>query len=117
MAWLDDVTKNMSSPSGLVVGLGALVLTPVLLPALSRLARPAAKAAVAAGIGGYRRIAEPIGQTLTELVAEARQELEASDAARTRPEQPAGAHHGDRAKQHRSKDEGSKDEGSETKTP
>lgn len=112
MAWLDDVTKNMSSPSGLMVGLGALVLTPVLLPVLSRLARPAAKAALAAGIGGYRRIAEPIGQTLTELVAEARQELETRDAAGSRPEQPASAHHENRPKQRRSMDEGS-----ETQTP
>ena len=115
MAWLDDVTKNMSSPSGLMVGLGALVLTPVLLPVLSRLARPAAKAALAAGIDGYRRIAEPIGQTFTDLVAEARQELETRDTVGSRPQQPASAQQDSRAKQRRSMDEGS-DEGSETQT-
>ena len=84
MALLDDMTKSLTSPSGLAVGIGTLLLAPVLAPALARIARPLAKGVLSTGIGLYRQTVEPLRHGMTELVAEARMELAGQH-------QPAGA--------------------------
>lgn len=75
MALLEDMTKGLTSPTGLAVGIGAVILTPVLLPAVAAVTRPLARAVLSTGIGLYRQTMEPVGRAVTELVGEARQEL------------------------------------------
>lgn len=80
MALLDDVTKNMTSPTGLAIGIGTLILAPVVVPAVASLARPLAKAVLSTGISLYRQTMEPLGQAMTDLVSEARMEMAQASA-------------------------------------
>jgi hypothetical protein len=63
----------------MAVGVGAAILAPVLVPALSQIVRPAAKAAIKGGYVLYQRGREQVaelGQLTEDIVAEARAELE-----------------------------------------
>lgn len=91
MALFDAVTKN-NVFTGLAIGIGATVLAPVLLPAAARIAKPAAKSMIKAGIVAYERSRESIavvGEVTEDIVAEARAEL-AEESARA-AEQAGGA--------------------------
>lgn len=80
MALTDDLVKS-DLAKGLAIGVGAALLTPVVLPALATIARPAARAAIKAGIIVYEKSREAlaeVGEVLDDLVAEARAELEQS---------------------------------------
>ncbi|HYZ21296.1 MAG TPA: hypothetical protein VE690_03980 [Rhodopila sp.] len=81
MALLDDLAKG-GTPTGLAVGIGAALLTPVLLPAVSSVLRPAAKAVMRTGITLYRQTVEPLAAAVGNLVTEAQLELAASSGAR-----------------------------------
>ncbi len=74
MALLEDIAKG-ATPGGLVVGIGAVLLAPVLVPAVTQVLRPAAKAMLRTGITAYRSVAEPISAAIGNLVAEAQVEL------------------------------------------
>jgi hypothetical protein len=96
MALLDDVTKNMTSPTGLAIGIGTLILAPIVVPAVTALARPLAKTVLSTGIGLYRQTMEPLGRAVTDLVTEARAEMAQASAGshpgtEVRPEDMAGA--------------------------
>jgi hypothetical protein len=81
MALYEDSIKGMDGPGmALATGVALLVLAPMVLPVVGRVIRPVAKSAVQSGILLYRQI----GETTSELVAEARSEL------RRRPPTPAG---------------------------
>lgn len=90
MALLEDMTKGLTSPTGLAVGIGAVILTPVVLPAVAAVTRPLAKAVLSTGIGLYRQTVEPVSRAVNDLVGEARQELAAS-AASAAPEEGSQA--------------------------
>lgn len=75
MALLEDMLKG-GGTTGLAVGLGVVVLGPVLFPAVARVARPAAKVAVKTGISVYRQAVAGIGDAAGGLIEEARAELE-----------------------------------------
>jgi len=101
MALLEDVTKGLTSPTGLAVGIGAVILTPVLLPVVSSVARPLARAVLSTGIGLYRQTVEPVSRAMTDLVSEARQELAAGstsaaqeEGTSTKPHRKAGKSEG-----------------------
>lgn len=72
---IDEVIENLGIP-----GIAAIVLLPVLVPVSGKVAKPIAKAAIKGGIVLYEQgkgvIAE-VGQTLDNLIAEAKAELEA----------------------------------------
>lgn len=73
---LKDVFEE--TPGGLVAGIGALILAPVLVPALAKVGKPLAKAAIKRGILLYERskgVLAEAGETLEDLVAEAQAEL------------------------------------------
>jgi uncharacterized protein DUF5132 len=79
MAW-EDITERLEGKGWLGVGIGAVILAPVLIPALGRGLRPVAKGA----IKGYLTVAEKArelfaetGEQLQDLVAEAKSEHEA----------------------------------------
>ncbi|MEZ0167805.1 DUF5132 domain-containing protein [Microvirga sp. TS319] len=83
MALYDDMLKGMNgSGAGLVTGVGALLLAPVLLPAMGRVIRPVARLVLESGIVLYRET----GETIADLVSEARAELEAQEPAKDAPE-------------------------------
>lgn len=85
MALLEDLAEN-PTPTGLAVGLGAALIAPFLLPAVTRTLRPAAKAALRSGITLYRSAAEPVSAMIGDLVTEAQLELASSRAAEAAPD-------------------------------
>lgn len=77
MAFVEDLFKG-NIVTGLAVGVGALVLGPVVAPTITAIVRPAAKAAIKAGIYVYDRGAEALAQLneqAGDIVAEARSEI------------------------------------------
>lgn len=78
MAGIEDMFKG---GGGLVLGLGAVILAPTVLPTIGRLLRPAAKAAIKGGIVLYRETFAELGEIANDLVAEARSELEEGGSA------------------------------------
>src|SRR5947209_9502897 len=90
MALLDDVAKAASSPAGLVAGVGALLRTPVLVPAVRDGLRPAAKAVLRMGITAYRETVEPVRHAVHDLVTEAQLELASSSAGAAAPAEEQG---------------------------
>lgn len=76
MALIEDLFKG-NAVTGLALGIGAVLLVPTVLPALGRALRPAAKAAIKGGMVLYRETFAELGEFTSDLVAEARAELEA----------------------------------------
>lgn len=69
---------------GLLVGVGALVLGPVLLPIVGRVLRPVIKTAVTAGLTVYdagREAVTEAAQGASEIVSESRAEMGQAGAA------------------------------------
>jgi hypothetical protein len=65
--------------TGLVIGVAAAVLTPLVLPLITSLARPLAKAAIKGGLITYekgREYVAELAEVMEDLVAEAKAELE-----------------------------------------
>jgi Protein of unknown function (DUF5132) len=75
MALVEDLFKG-STLTGVAVGVGALLLAPTVLPAVGRVIRPAVKAAIKGGMVFYRETLAEVGEVASDLVAEARSELE-----------------------------------------
>jgi uncharacterized protein DUF5132 len=76
MALLEDVTKGGFST--LLVGIGAALVAPTVLPALGSSLRPLAKAIVKGGVVLYDAVKESVaeaGEQLNDLVAEVRAEI------------------------------------------
>ena len=79
---LEDLFEDVGTP-GIVAGIGALVLAPIVIPAIAKIGKPIAKAAIKGGITLYEKsigaVAEA-GEVLEDLVAEARAELADEEA-------------------------------------
>jgi hypothetical protein len=85
----EDV-KKMANPfnssdklKGFAAGVGLSLVTPLVLTALATVARPAARAAIKAGLVLYQRGREKVaevGEVIEDLVAEAQAELDESHA-------------------------------------
>ena len=76
MSLLDDVMDL--GFTGLFIGIGVAVLAPVVLPILSGVAKPLAKAAVKGGITLYEKGKEAVaeaGEFIEDVYAEAKAEL------------------------------------------
>ncbi|MGH1570943.1 DUF5132 domain-containing protein [Methylobacterium sp. P31] len=72
MALVEDMAKAVSgSGAGVVGGVGALLLAPIVLPLVGRVIRPVATAALRSGIVLYR----DVEYATSELVAEVRSEM------------------------------------------
>ena len=72
------ISRKGATPTGFAIGIGAALLAPVLVPAVSSVLRPAAKAVMRTGIMLYRSAAEPVSAAVGDLVAEAQLELAAA---------------------------------------
>lgn len=75
MAFFEDMFKG-DPLTGVVVGIGAVVLAPT----VGRVLRPAAKAVIKGGLVLYRETLAEVGEAASDLVAEARAELEQGEA-------------------------------------
>jgi hypothetical protein len=75
MALIEDMFKA-NAVTGVAVGLAAIVLAPTLIPTIGRVLRPAAKTVIKGGMILYRETMAGISELTTDLVAEARSELE-----------------------------------------
>jgi hypothetical protein len=81
MGLLDNGFKGMLS--GVAFGIGAAIVAPIVLPILSAGVKPMAKAMIKEGILLYEKgkeIAEETRETVEDLIAEARSEVEASQS-------------------------------------
>jgi hypothetical protein len=88
MALFEDVLEGGTGP-GLLIGIGALVLGPTVLPAVGRALRPMAKAAIKTGIRIYEEGVATVSEATGDIVAEARSELASEGRERGRT---AGQH-------------------------
>ena len=74
---ISDFVEDAGAP-GIIAGIGAVLLAPVLLPIVAGVGKPLVKSVIKGGIGLYERskgtIAE-MGETWEDMVAEARAEL------------------------------------------
>jgi hypothetical protein len=75
MALIEDMFKG-NALTGVAVGAAALFLGPTILPTIGRALRPVAKTMIKGGIVLYRETVAGIGELTTDLVAEAKSELE-----------------------------------------
>ena len=69
---------------GLAVGVGAMILAPVLLPALKKVARPMVKGAISGGMAACRKGRELVADAsegLEDIVAEVKAEMAESREA------------------------------------
>jgi hypothetical protein len=82
MGLLDNGFKG-NILSGLAFGIGAAVVAPIVVPILSAAVKPMAKVMIKEGMRMYekgREIVEEARETVEDLVAEARSEIEASQS-------------------------------------
>jgi hypothetical protein len=75
MALIEDMFKG-NAMTGVAVGAAALFLGPTVFPAIGRALRPVAKTVIKGGIVLYRETLAGIGELTTDLVEEAKSELE-----------------------------------------
>ena len=75
MALIEDVFKG-NLAAGLAVGVGALIFAPTVIQTKGSILRPTAKTLIKGGMVFYRETLSEIGEMATDLVAEARAELD-----------------------------------------
>jgi hypothetical protein len=75
MALIEDMFKG-NLATGLAIGVGALLFGPTVIQTMGSVLRPAAKAVIKGGMVFYRETLSEIGEMASDLVAEARAELE-----------------------------------------
>lgn len=74
---ITDFVEDAGAP-GLIAGIGAVLLAPVLLPVVAGVGKPLVKSVIKGGIVAYEKtrgaLAE-VGETWEDMIAEARAEL------------------------------------------
>jgi hypothetical protein len=75
MALIDDMFKG-NLGAGLVLGVGVIMFGPTAVRTLGGILRPAAKTLIKGGMVFYRETLGEIGEMASDLVAEARAELD-----------------------------------------
>jgi Protein of unknown function (DUF5132) len=83
MAIFEDVVAGEAA-TGLVVGLAAAVVVSAILPTIVSVGRPLLKGAIKGGIMLYERgqeVAAELGETVEDLFAEAKSELESPEGS------------------------------------
>jgi hypothetical protein len=94
MALLEDMFKG-NAVTGIAVGVAAMVLGPTVFPTIGRMLRPAAKTVIKGGMMLYEQTIAGIGDLASDLVEEAKSELEQSrreTPAIAEPAKPAPPH-------------------------
>jgi hypothetical protein len=75
MALIEDMFKG-NLTTGLAIGVGAVLLGPMLIETFGSYLRPAAKTVIKGGMVFYRETLSEIGEMASDLVAEAMAELD-----------------------------------------
>ena len=75
MALIEDVFKG-NLAAGLAIGVGAIIFGPTLIQTIGSILRPTAKTLIKGGMVFYRETLSELGELATDLVAEARAELD-----------------------------------------
>ena len=75
MALIEEMFKGKLA-AGLAIGAGAIILGPTAIRKMAGVFRPAAKTLIKSGMVFYRETLSEIGEMATDLVAEARAELD-----------------------------------------
>ncbi len=75
MALLEDMAKAEGA-GPLVLGVGALMLAPTLLPALGRILRPVVKGVIKTGMTVYDETYSTMKEATSDIIEEARAELQ-----------------------------------------
>ena len=93
MALLEGITESLggSLMSNVLIGAAAIVLAPIVVPAVLAGMRPVAKTLVKGGVMVYdktREMVADVGEQMGDIVAEARSELTASAASQGSPAEP-----------------------------
>jgi hypothetical protein len=83
MALIEDVFKG-NLAAGLAIGVGAIIFGPTVIQTMGSILRPAAKSLIKGGMVFYRETLSEIGEMASDLVAEARAELD-QEAGADRP--------------------------------
>jgi hypothetical protein len=74
---IGDFFEDLGVP-GLAAGVGAIVLTPLLIPAVAKVGKPLAKAALKGGIVAYEKSRSTFaeaGEAIEDMIAEVKAEL------------------------------------------
>jgi hypothetical protein len=75
--FLEELGETLGIP-GVVAGIGAVVLAPVVIPAAAKVSKPVAKAAIKGGILAYEKMKSAIaetGEVFEDLIAEVQAEM------------------------------------------
>ncbi len=86
MAWLKG-----NIVTGLAIGIGSAIVAPLVVPALSKAAKPLAKAAIKGGLVLFETSKEKLAEAhelVDDLLAEARAELAAEGTVNPADDQP-----------------------------
>ena len=75
MALIEDMFKG-NLATGLAVGVGAVLFAPTVIQTVGSVLRPAAKAVIKGSMVFYRETVSELGEMASDLLAEARAELE-----------------------------------------
>lgn len=89
MAWLDDEQRSLLV--GIAIGVGATLAAKTFAPAFRDAGRPLAKAALKSGILAFEKTRETLAEwseTVEDLVAEVRSEMEQDGAATAEAVEP-----------------------------
>ncbi|NEO97937.1 MAG: DUF5132 domain-containing protein [Symploca sp. SIO2E9] len=81
---LDDLFEDFGLP-GLIIGVGAVLLAPIVGPALAKVGKPAAKAAMKTGIVFYEKskvVVSEASEAFQDLLVESKAELAGEAAAK-----------------------------------
>ena len=90
MALIDDIFKG-NFAAGLALGVGAIMLGPTAVRTMGSILRPAAKTFIKGGMVFYRETLSELGEMATDLVAEARAELDQETGSEAAQEHHAAA--------------------------
>jgi hypothetical protein len=90
MALIEDVFKG-NLAGGLAIGVSAIVFGPTAIQTIGSILRPAAKTLIKGGMVFYRETLSELGEMATDLVAEARAELDQEVSADRQPPAKTGA--------------------------
>lgn len=95
MPLVDDILDVMEGNivTGLAIGVGAMLLSPLVIPVVAGIAKPLAKAAIKGGFVLYEKSKEvvaEVGEVVEDLVAEVQSELAEEQKGATSVTTPPG---------------------------
>lgn len=90
MALIEDLFKG-NLATGLAIGVGTIIFAPAVIQTAGSIFRPAVKSLIKGGMVFYRETLSEIGEMATDLVAEARAELDQEAGAEAEQEHHATA--------------------------